>query len=230
MGLRGASPPPQFSGAVLMRLGSLALAATLLVTGPSVASADWVETFDSASFDQSWTFDSNPAGSSFTATSGGGELLIESTDPPGAGAVAAFGFVGTDPFSSPGVTVRSVLNPGGIALNDDIGVLAHVSQGTNGFNGYAFTVDFGGAGSFDITKITAGAAAGAATANLENFNRLGTYVAELTVFGDQLTARVFDTDENQLGELLLVDDDPWLGGVAGVVAQRDLSSSALRAS
>lgn len=210
-----------------MRLGTLALAVTLSVTGPSVAPADWVETFDSGGFDQTWSFGSVPDGSAFTSTSDGGELLIESTDPAGAGAVAAFGLVTTEQFSSPGVTVRSVLNPGGIALNDDIGVLAHLDP--NAFNGYAFTIDYGGStGSFDLSRITAGDAEGLATSNLANFDRLQTYVVELTVAGGQLTARVLDTDDNVLGELNTVDDNPWAGGLAGVVAQRDVGSNQLR--
>ena len=162
-------------------------------------------------------------------------MLIESTDTvQSGGAGAAFGFVGSEQFSSPGVTVRSVLNPGGIALNDDIGVLAHLSPSLtvdDEFNGYAFTIDFGGtAGSFDLSKITDGDATGLATANIDDFNPQGTYVVELTVFGDKLAARVFDTDDNQLGEHTMTDDDPWEGGFAGVVAQRDLSSDTLRAS
>lgn len=106
-----------------MRVFTLALAATVLIAGTSVAMADWVETFGSAAPDQTWNFESlqgipeQPDSDTFSATSGGGQLLLQDSRTIGAGGAAAgFGLVVTESFSSPGVVVRSVLNPNGTTL------------------------------------------------------------------------------------------------------------------
>ena len=214
-----------------MRVFTLALAAKFLIAGTSVAMADWVETFGSAAPDQTWDFASlqgipeQPDSGTFSATSGGGQLLLQDSRTIGAGGAAAgFGLVVTESFSSPGVVVRSVLNPNGIALAEDIGVLAHLHPEAR--NGYALTIDFDGTGgSFDLSRITNSAATGIGSGTISDFNPLGTYIVELTVAGPQITGRVFDSEENLLGTLESTDETPWPGGLAGVVAQTGASNA-----
>ncbi len=206
-----------------MRVVQSVLTGLILAVASPLASADWVETFSDGTTEQNWLFGSIPDGSSFDQSVSNNELLLESTTPVGSGgAAAAYGLVFDDNFDGPGVSVRSALNPNGIQLNDNIGVLGNIGTDpdTFNFNGYALTIGYGGSGDIDLSRIEDGAVTGLDSVAINDFEATNSYTVELNAVGSQLTGFLLDEDDNVLHTLSATDESPWTSGIAGVVADR----------
>ena len=160
----------------------------------------------------------------FTYSTQVGQMTISAPTQVGAGgAAAAFGFVGQS-FSD--VTVRGLMNPGGVNnLNDNIGLVARLDAGTA--SAYVLTMDFGSTGataSLDLNLSLGGALTELGTGSFA-FTETNSYFLELTAFGNTITGNVYDGNTNALLASVTGTNNALASGFSGVVAQRDAADT-----
>lgn len=196
----------------------------VFISSLSVAKADWIDNFAGGARQQVWAFGSLPDGSSFTESTQVGQLTVSATTQVGLGGSAAvFGFVNQ---SFTDVSVRGLLNPGGVAnVSDNIGVIARLNPATA--SAYVLTMDFGTTG-LNGTLNLAVSSGGVVTAISDApfaFLETNSYFVQLDVIGTNLTGRVFSSD-NTLLATVVGTNDSLTSGLSGIVAQREPTDTA----
>lgn len=209
-----------------MRFLLVSTTSLFLLTFTRATEADWSESFAGGNASQTWVFGEVPTGSNNTQTySNGSVSLASELGVLQGGAAAVFGVVPELFSSTPGVRVRSVLNPTNDNLSRNIGVfgLFNPDEAT----GYSLTITFVGDGTLDLSRIdNESTIDGLASIAIDAFQATNTYIVELEAIGGALTGRVYDSSNNLLHEVF-AEDSQYSGGYSGIIAQRVLGDATL---
>lgn len=193
------------------------------------AQADWIDEFSGGLPQQAWTFGSVPDGSgysppSYSAANNGYMELRSDLAVGSGGAASVAALVAGETFSS-NVTVRASLNPNGVILSQDIGVLANFDIATR--TGYSFTLNYDN-GILDISRVLPqGFPQTLITRSIgTGFSQTASYDLQLSISNGSLVGEAFDSAGSLLATLNATDFN-HSSGVAGVVASRDVSDPTL---